>query len=95
MTILAKLREKFTTFHENFDEFLAGHKDEADAVIKTVELGYVAFKGHVKLEIAVQLLLEQLHVPGVYAVMASQAIVDRTEAFIQARFNKKREAGEI
>lgn len=92
---LANLREKFTQVHEGFDDFLAEHKDIADAAIIAVETGYTAFKGHEKLEMALEILLMQLHIPGPFAVMASQQIVDRVEAFIQKRFDKKRAKGEI
>lgn len=92
---LENLRSKFEAVHEGFDEFLAQHKDAADAAIAAVETGYTTFKGHQKLELAIEILLEQIHIPGPFAVMASQQIVDRTEAFIQSRFNAKREAGEI
>ena len=87
MPKLEKIRERFSEIHEKFDDFLAEHKEAARTVIEVVEAGYKAMSGEEKLEMAIALLLEQLHVPGPFAVMASQQIVERTEAFIQKVFN--------
>ena len=92
---VTKLREKFADIHEGFDAFLADHKEGAEAAIAAVEAGYKALDGHEKLEMAIAILLEQIHIPGPFAVMASQQIVDRTEAFIQCVFNEKKAAGLI
>lgn len=91
MTKLENLREKFADVHEKFDEFLDQHHDVAVAAIDAAEKAageaYKKFNGHEKMEFAIAYLLEQIHVPATYAVMASQVIVDKTEEFIQKIFN--------
>ena len=93
MTALENLREKFADVHKNFDNFLEQHHDVAVAAINAAEKAagdaYEKFDGHKKMEFAISFLLEQIHIPGPFAVMASQQIVDRTEAFIQNVYNAK------
>jgi len=96
MTKLENLREKFANVHEKFDEFLEQHHELATAAIDEVEKEagnlYEKFGVHTKIEAAIAYFLEQIHVPGSFAVMASQQVVDRIEAFIQKIFNAKKEA---
>lgn len=89
MTKLENLREKFADMHENFDKFLAEHADIVDGIIDTVGEMYKAFKGHEKMEFAIAATLEAIQIPAPFAIMASQIVVDKTEAFIQERYNEK------
>lgn len=86
---LENLREKFADMHEKFDDFLADHKDVIDEIIDTVGEVYKKCKGHEKMEFAIAAALEALQIPAPFAIMSSQIIVDKTEAFIQERYNEK------
>lgn len=94
MAVLENLRDKFTDVHKDFDKLLAQHPHLAAEAIDAAEdaagKAYINNDGHHKMEFAIAYVLEQIHIPGPFAVMASQQIVDRTEAFVQAKYNEQK-----
>lgn len=87
--LLNKLREFFCHEYKDFKIYINEEAPEiAEKAIKFVIEQYNDLNGDQKMELAIQFVLQNLHVPAIYTVIASKTILKAIKSIIQDKYDE-------
>jgi len=87
--LLDKLRELFSEKYRDFKTYLKEDAPEiAEKAIDFAAEKYTECDGDTKMQYAIEFVLENLHIPAIYAVIASKVILAAVKSFIQDKYDE-------